>query len=65
MYYILHKPRDTDEPWTELPKGFRKRDQALGTFEYLIAQKNEDGTKALNVKLCVGKGRDRRVILRL
>ena len=64
MYYVLHKPHGSDKPWQEKPTGYRKRDQALGEFEYLIAKKNDDGSRALDVKLCVGKGRDRRTILK-
>ena len=63
MYYILHKPRNTEEPWTELPEGIRNYPKARDEVKALIAKTNEDGTKALNVRLSVGKGRNRRDIL--
>ena len=59
MYYILHKPRDTEEPWTELPEGIRNYPKARDTVKALLTQENP----ALNVRLCVGKGRNRRDIL--
>lgn len=65
MYYILHKPRDTDEPWTELPEGIRNYPKARDEVKALIAKTNEDGSQALNVRLCVGRGRNRRDLLRL
>ena len=63
MYYILHKPRNTDEPWTELPEGIRNYPKARDKVKELVAKTNEDGSKALNVRL--GRGRNRRDLLRL
>lgn len=63
MYYILHKPRGSDKPWQEL-HGFRNRNAALDAFKTLEQQKAPDGERLADVKLCIGKGRDRRVILK-
>ena len=63
MYYILHKPRGSDKPWQELP-GFRNKKPALEAFKTLEQQKTPDGERLADVKLCIGKGRDRRVILK-
>lgn len=65
MYYILHKPYGTEEPWTELPEGIRSGKEARATLKALVSQTKEDGTRKLNAKLCIGKGRDRRDIIRL
>ena len=62
MFYVLHRPRDTDKPWLELP--YRGKKEALAAVKTLESQKKEDGTRILNVKLCIGRGRDRREILR-
>lgn len=62
MYYVLHRPHGTDKPWLEQP--YRSRKDAIGAVKTLESQKKEDGTRILNVKLCIGKGRDRREILR-
>ena len=62
MYYVLHRPHGTDEPWRELP-GYRKRDHAIGEVRFLNDKKDECGKRAYDVKLCVGKGRNRRDIL--
>ena len=62
MFYVCHRPRDTDKPWLELP--YRRKQEALSAVKTLESQKKEDGTRILNVKLCIGKGRDRREILK-
>lgn len=63
MYYILHKPYGTNEPWLELPYGIRSKKEAIARAKALHAQVKEDGSRQVNIRLCVGKGRDRRVIL--
>lgn len=65
MYYVLYKPRGTEEPWTELPDGFRNYPKARDEVKALVAKTNENGNKTLNVMLCVGRGRNRRDLLRL
>lgn len=65
MYYVLYKPRGTEEPWTELPNGIRNYPKAKDEVKALVAKTNENGSKAFNVKLCVGKDRNRRDLLRL
>ena len=65
MFYILHKPYGTNEPWLELPGGTRSQKEAREKVKTLVAQTKEDGSRQVNVKLCVGKGRDRRELLRL
>lgn len=62
MYYVLHKPHGTDYPWQELP-GFRSRKDARSAVTTLAGQRTPDGSRLCDVQLCVGKGRDRRVIL--
>ena len=64
MYYILHKPYGTDEPWIELPNGTRSKKEAREIAKTLHAQVKEDGSRQVNIKICVGKGRDRRELLR-
>ena len=51
MYYILTK---TNEDWNEQPFGSRK--QALAE----VRNQKDQGNK---VKLCIGKGRDRRLVV--
>lgn len=51
MYYVLTK---TNEDWNEQPFGSRK--QALAE----VRNQKDQGNK---VKLCIGKGRDRRLVL--
>lgn len=63
MYYILHKHYGTNEPWLELPYGIRSKKDAIASAKTLHAQVKEDGSRQVNIRLCVGKGRDRRVIL--
>lgn len=65
MFYILHKPYGTNEPWLELPHGIRSEKEAREKVKILISQKKEDGSRMVSVRLCVGRGRDRRDILRL
>lgn len=64
MYYVLHKPRGSGLPWDELPS-FRSAKDAKDAVRTLADQKAKDGSPLCDVKLCVGKGRDRRDILRL
>ena len=64
MYYVLHRQHGTDRPWLELP-GFRSRKDARSAMTTLVAQRNPDGTRLCEVKLCIGKGRDRREIVKL
>ena len=64
MYYVLHRPYGSDLPWDELPS-FRSCKAAKDAVRVLADQKTKDGGPLCNVKLCVGKGRDRRDILRL
>lgn len=61
MYYVLHRPHGSDKPWDELP-GFRSKKPALDAVKTLERQKDPDGSRLCDVKLCVGKGRDRRDI---
>lgn len=63
MYYVLHRPRGTDKPWLEQP--FRSRKDARSALTTLVAQRDTDGSRLCEVKLCVGKGRDRRDIVML
>lgn len=63
MFYILHKPYGTEEPWTELPEGIRSSKEARATLKDLVNRTKEDGTRELNAKMCVGRGRDRRDIV--
>ena len=62
MYYVLHKPHGTDKPWQELP-GFRSRKDARTALTTLVAQRDKDGNRVCEAKLCIGKGRDRRDIV--
>ena len=64
MKYVLYKPHGSDTPWLELP-GFRSAKEARAAVETLVSQTKEDGSRAVDVKLCVGKGRNRRDILKL
>ena len=64
MNYVLYNPHGSDAPWQELP-GFRSAKEAKAAVKTLVAETKEDGSRAVDVKLCVGKGRDRRDILRL
>lgn len=64
MNYVLYRPHGSDNPWQELP-GFRSAKDAKAAVKTLVAETNEDGSRAVDVKLCVGKGRNRRDILRL
>lgn len=64
MNYVLYKPHGSEEPWNELP-GFRSKKDAREAVKTLVAETKEDGSRAVDVKLCVGKGRNRRDILRL
>lgn len=64
MNYVLYKPHGSDEPWLELP-GFRSAKDAKVAVKTLVAETKEDGSRAVDVKLCVGKGRNRRDLLRL
>lgn len=63
MYYVLHRPYGSDLPWLELP-GFRSGKDAKAAVRTLLDQKKEDGSRLMNVKLCIGRGRDSRDILR-
>ena len=63
MFYILHKPYGTEEPWTELPEGIRSSKEARATLKDLVNRTKEDGTRELNAKMCVGRGRDRHDIV--
>ncbi len=65
MYYILHKPYGTNEPWLELPYGICSAKKAREALRTLEAQTKEDGSRLMNLKLCIGRGRDRRDIVRL
>lgn len=62
MYYVLHKPYGSDKPWDELP-GFRSGKDARAAVKVFATQTKEDGSRLANVKLCVGRGRNRRDIL--
>lgn len=62
MYYVLHRPHGSNYPWLELP-GFRSRKDARSAVTTLAGQRKPDGNRLCEVKLCVGKGRDRRDIL--
>ena len=62
MYYVLHKPHGSDKPWQELP-GFRSCKEAKAAVKTLAGQRTPEGERIADVKLCVGKGRDRRDIL--
>lgn len=61
MYYVLHRPRDTDSPYLELP--FRSQKEARTAVKTLADQKKPDGSQVCEVRLCIGKGRDRRTVL--
>ena len=63
MYYVLHKPRGAEKPWDELP-GFRSKKDALDAVKTLERQKEPEGGRLCDVKLCIGRGRDRRTILK-
>lgn len=62
MYYVLHRPHGTGKPWLELP-GFRSQKDARAAAKTLQSQKTPEGERIADVKLCVGKGRNRRDIL--
>ena len=62
MNYVLYKPHGSNDPWLELP-GFRSAKDAKAAVKSLVAETNEDGSRSVDVKLCVGKGRNRRDIL--
>ena len=62
MYYVLHKPHGTEKPWQELP-GFSAQKDARAAVKTLAGQRTPDGKRLCDVKLCVGKGRNRRDIL--
>lgn len=62
MNYVLFKPRGSNDPWVELP-GFRSAKDAKAAVRTLEAETKEDGSRAVDVKLCVGRGRNRRDIL--
>lgn len=62
MYYVLHKPHGTERPWQELP-GFSSQKDAKAAVKTLAGQRTPDGNRLCDVKLCVGKGRNRRDIL--
>ena len=64
MYYILHRPYGSNLPWLELP-GFRSQKPAREALKTLAAQTKSDGTRLCDAKMCVGKGRDRRDIVRV
>lgn len=64
MYYVLHKPYGEDRPWLELP-GFRNSKDARSAVKTLEAQTKSDGSRLMDVQLCVGKGRNRRTILKV
>ena len=62
MYYVLHRPHGTDRPWQELP-GFRNKKEARAAVATLAGQRTPKGERLCDVKMCVGKGRNRRDIL--
>ena len=62
MYYVLHKPHGEKLPWLELP-GFRSSKEARAAVKTLDSQRTNDGGRLCDVKLCVGRGRNRRDIL--
>ena len=61
MYYVLHRPRGTDKPWLEQP--YRSRKDARTALTTLVSQRDPEGNRICDAKLCVGKGRDRRDIV--
>ena len=61
MYYVLHRPHGTDKPWLEQP--YRSGKDARSALTTLVAQRDTDGNRLCDAKLCVGKGRDRRDIV--
>lgn len=63
MYYVLHRPRGSTLPYLEI--SFRSGKEAKAAVRTLHEQKKPDGTLLCEVKLCIGKGRNRRDILRL
>ena len=62
MYYVLHRPHGTAKEWLELP-GFRCRKDARAAATTLAGQRTPGGERIADVKMCVGRGRDRRDIL--
>lgn len=62
MYYVLHKPHGTDKPWLELPC-FRSVKDAREAVKTLEGQRDPEGNRIADVKLCIGKGRNRRDVL--
>lgn len=56
MYYVLSKTKNNNENWNE--QAFRSGKNARTEVKNQLALGN-------NVKLCVGKGRDRRDLLHL
>ena len=62
MYYIRYKTFNVDEEWQEIPGGYRHRKDAHMMAKALYNRTKEDGTRCMNVQLCIGKGRDRRYV---
>lgn len=61
MKYVLCKPYGVEAQWTETP--YKHKADAAAKVRQLLAIKKPDGTQMFNVRLCVGKGRDRRTFL--
>lgn len=61
MKYVLYKPYGVEAPWAETP--YRHYADVKVKVKQLLAIKKADGTQMFNVRYCIGKGRDRRIIL--
>ena len=61
MKYVLYKPFGVEAPWAETP--YKHEADARAKIKQLLAINKADGTQMFNVRLCVGKGRDRRTFL--